>query len=154
MIFEGSVNSIFGCIVFCDAEVTTSTQELRAERTPCKLQLHVTCSSGAGAGNREPSQQRLPAPCSPFRSRSRGDWRGAGCWAQEPGGAKGAPLPITGPTLGARGRGGADSGGTQGNFRVTECPVSPLWLHELSVFVKTQNHTVNKDTFYCIESIP
>ena len=57
-------------------------------------------------------------------------------------------------SLGARGRGGADSGGTQGNFRVTECPVSPLWLHELSVFVKTQNHTVNKDTFYCIESIP
>ena len=104
MSFEGSVNSISGCIIFCDAEVTTSTQELRAERTPCELQLRVTCSSGAGAGSREPSQQRLPAPCSPFRSRSRGDWRGAGCWAQEPGGAKGAPLPITGPTLGAGGR--------------------------------------------------
>lgn len=30
------------------------------------------------------------------------------------------------------------------NFRVTECPVSPLWLHALSVSVRTQNHTVNK----------
>ena len=54
----------------------------------------------------------------------------------------------------ARDRGGADYSGAQGNFRVIECPVSPLWLHELSAFVKTQNHTVNKDTFYCIESIP
>ena len=56
MIFEGSVNCIFGCIIFCDAEVTTSTQELRAERTPSELQLRVTCSSGASAESREPSQ--------------------------------------------------------------------------------------------------
>ena len=86
----------------CLAKVTTSTQELRAERTPSELQLHVTCSSNTGAGSREPSQQRLPATCSPYQSRSRGDCCGAGCWAQEPGGAQGTPLPITGPTLGAR----------------------------------------------------
>lgn len=86
----------------CLAKVTTSTQELRAESTPSELQLHVTCSSSTGAGSREPSQQRLPATCSPYQSRSRGDCCGAGCWAQEPGGAQGAPLPITGPTPGAR----------------------------------------------------